>query len=78
MTDTVTIRAEWDDEVDVWVIWSDDVPGLHIEADTFDDILRKAVPAIEDLADFEPGIRALLGRPLDVVAVRHSRLPAAA
>lgn len=74
----VTIRAEWDDEGDVWVISSEDVPGLAIEADTYDDILRKAIPAIEDLADFDPDIAALLGRPLDVVAVRHTRLEAVA
>lgn len=72
MTDTVTIRAEWDDEAAVWVVTSADVPGLVVEADTYDEIERKALLVIEDLADFEPDIAALLGHPLDIVAVRHA------
>ena len=75
--DVVTIRAEWDDEAEVWVIWSDDVPGLHVEADTYEDIARKALPAIEDLADFDPTIAALLGRPMEVVAIRRAPMRAA-
>lgn len=78
MTDTVTVRAEWDDEASVWVIWSDDVPGLHVEADRYDDIERKALLVIEDLAQYEPDIAALLGRLLDIVAVRHARVRAVA
>ena len=31
---TVTVKAEWDDEAQVWYVKKSNLPGLHIEADT--------------------------------------------
>ncbi len=43
------IRAEWDDEAEVWVATSDDVPGLATEADTAEALqvkLRTLIPEL--------------------------------
>lgn len=32
----ITVRAAWDDDAQVWVATSDDVPGLIVEAETTD------------------------------------------
>ncbi len=43
------IRAEWDEEVRVWVATSDDVPGLATEADTMEGLIEKLKVMIPDL-----------------------------
>jgi len=43
------VRAEWDDDAEVWVATSDDVPGLVTEAATIealDEKLRVMVPEL--------------------------------
>ena len=43
------VRAEWDDEAEVWIATSDDVPGLVAEADTAEALLSKLrglIPAL--------------------------------
>ena len=43
------VRAEWDEEVAVWVATSDDVPGLVTEAQTLEALdmkLRSLVPEL--------------------------------
>jgi Domain of unknown function (DUF1902) len=47
----IIIRAEWDDEAQVWVATSDDI-GLVTEADSLE-ILRAKVPAM--IADLLQG-----------------------
>lgn len=73
----VRVEAEWDDDARVWSIRSDDVPGLNIEADDYPQIEPKAVAAISDLAEHSPHIAALIGQPLDIHTLRHSRLAVA-
>lgn len=67
----VTVGADWDDEAQVWVISSDDVPGLHLEADRYDDIEGKVSAGVSDLAEHDPEIARLSGRPLGISATRH-------
>lgn len=43
------IRAEWDEEVKVWVATSDDVPGLATEADTMEELIEKLKVMIPEL-----------------------------
>ena len=43
------IRAEWDDEAEVWVATSDDVPGLATEADTQEQLIAKLKILIPEL-----------------------------
>jgi predicted RNase H-like HicB family nuclease len=35
------VRAEWDDEAEVWVATSDEVPGLVTGADTLEELIQK-------------------------------------
>jgi len=43
------ITAEWDEEAQVWVASSDDVPGLATGADTFEDLIAKLKIVIPEL-----------------------------
>ena len=45
------IHAEWDDEVQVWVATSDDVPGLATEADTQEQLIAKLKTLIPELLE---------------------------
>ena len=45
------IRAEWDDEAQVWVATSDDVPGLVTEEDTLEALIRKLKIVIPELLE---------------------------
>ena len=45
------IRAEWDDEADVWVATSDDVPGLATEAETIEALSAKLQTMVPELLD---------------------------
>lgn len=51
MTKVLFIRAEWDDEVGVWVATSDDVPGLATEADTLEALSAKLDVMVPELLD---------------------------
>ena len=43
------IRAEWDEDVKVWVATSDDVPGLATEGDTLETLIEKLKGLIPEL-----------------------------
>ena len=45
------IHAEWDDEARVWYATSEDVPGLCVEASTFDDLVEIATGLTPDLLE---------------------------
>lgn len=45
------IRAEWDEEADVWVATSDDVPGLATEATTLEALSTKLETMVPELLD---------------------------
>ena len=45
------VRAEWDEEAEVWVATSDDVPGLVAEADTTEELLAKLHILITELLE---------------------------
>ena len=46
---SIIVRAQWDDEAEVWVATSDDVPGLVAEAPTQDLLLEKLRIMIPEL-----------------------------
>ena len=48
---TITIKAAWDDEAQVWYVKESSLPGLHIEADTPVELYSKLPGAIEDLLE---------------------------
>lgn len=43
------IKMLWDDEADVWVATSDDVPGLVLESGSFDALIERLKVAIPEL-----------------------------
>ena len=45
------IRAEWDDEAQVWVASSDDVPGLATEEKTLEGLIQKLKIMIPELLE---------------------------
>ncbi len=45
------IRAEWDDEANVWVATSDDVPGLATEEKTVEGLIQKLKIMIPELLE---------------------------
>ncbi len=59
MNKVLFIRAEWDDEANVWVATSDDVPGLATEADSMEELsakLRIMVPELLDANGYPDGV----------------------
>lgn len=50
------IRAEWDDEAQVWVATSDDVPGLATEAPTIEALVERLRAIIRELMELNRGI----------------------
>lgn len=51
MEKILQVHAFWDDEAQVWVAESDDVPGLVAEADTTEALLEKLKILIPELLD---------------------------
>lgn len=45
------IKVEWDEEGQVWVASSDDVPGLATGADTFEDLVEKLRVVVPELLE---------------------------
>ena len=45
------VHATWDDEAKVWVVTSDDVPGLATEAPSLDVLIPKLKVMIPELLD---------------------------
>ncbi len=45
------VHAIWDDEAQVWVATSEDVPGLATEAPSWDKLIPKLKAMIPDLLD---------------------------
>jgi len=43
------VRAFWDDEAKVWCGRSDDIPGLVVEADDYDQLTAAIFEAVSDL-----------------------------
>ena len=63
------IHAEWDDEAQVWVATSDDVPGLATEADTQEQLIAKLKTLIPELLEAN-GIDAGAAVPFELLTRR--------
>jgi predicted RNase H-like HicB family nuclease len=51
MSASLIVRALWDDEAQVWVATSDDVPGLATEAEDMGALVEKLKSMIPELLD---------------------------
>ncbi len=71
------VRAVWDEEAEVWVATSDDVPGLVTEAETFEDLSRKVSELVPELLEANgvlPEGDEGMELPISIVAERMQRL----
>jgi predicted RNase H-like HicB family nuclease len=46
-----TIIFFWDDEAAVWIAESEDLPGLILESDSFDNLVEKVKKAVPELLE---------------------------
>ena len=51
------INMLWDDEADVWVATSDDVPGLVLESGSLDALIERVKTAVPELIDLNLGLK---------------------
>ncbi len=64
----VVITVRWDAEDQVWYGWSDQVPGLILEHEHFDELVAAALDVAPDLIDANaPDLRGL---PIHIAADR--------
>jgi hypothetical protein len=59
MNHVIVVRADWDQEAEVWVATTSDLPGLVTEAPSIEALRRKLPGMILDLLEDEP-------RPIEV------------
>jgi predicted RNase H-like HicB family nuclease len=48
-----SITLTWDDEASVWIAESDDIPGLILESESFDELIVRVKIAVPDLLELE-------------------------
>lgn len=71
--------ATWDPDAQVWTATSPDVPGLVVESDTLEDLVKEAKAIVPDLLELNCGVKGPADISL-VVSVRreeHLIIPAA-
>jgi hypothetical protein len=66
----IIIRAEWDDEAQVWVATSDDI-GLVTEAESLESLRAKVPAMIADLLQDSPITHEI---PVEIIAHSHTRV----
>lgn len=65
------VRAEWDQEAEVWVATSDDVPGLATEAETLELLSTKLNTMIPELLEAN-GVTQSAEVPFELLARRFA------
>lgn len=66
------INFTWDNETDVWIATSDDIPGLVLESGSFDALLERTRFAVPELLALNtPGAQPLS---LTFVSKRQERM----
>jgi hypothetical protein len=71
----ILVRAEWDDEAQVWVATSEHVPGLCVEAETHEALQPKVLAAIRDLLEFNGDGFEGAEIPVNIMSERLARIP---
>jgi hypothetical protein len=64
----VTVKATFDPDASIWYVAESSLPGLNIEAETFDALIAKLPGAIEDLIEASQGGSAAAKVPVELVA----------
>lgn len=74
---SIIVKAEWDNEAEVWVASSNDIDGLALEAATMEVLLKKIPGALCDLLElngFDNG-SDMPDIPYHVMASQVGRIP---
>lgn len=66
------VKLTWDDEADVWIATSADIPGLVLESGSFDALLERVRFAVPELLSLNETVKTPLG--LTFVSERHERI----
>jgi len=64
----ITVKAALDPEASVWYVAESSLPGLNIEAESFDALVAKLPGAIEDLIEAADGGSGRRNVPVELVA----------
>lgn len=72
LCDEYSVNILWDEEVSVWIATSDDVHGLVLEDESFDNLIRRVRLAVPELLAFEKPVEDDIS--LDLVVHRKERL----
>jgi len=76
----IFIRAEWDEEANMWVATSDDIPGLATEAETIENLVEKLKIIVPELLEangitYEKELSLeILSRRFELIHVDNERL----
>jgi hypothetical protein len=76
MTNVIVVRAAWDQDAQVWVAQSSDLPGLVTEASSLDELGEKLPGLIQDLLDDNDNAEVEI--PVEVIATFSQRVRARA
>ena len=66
------VKFTWDNEADVWIATSDDIPGLVLESGSFDALLERTRFAVPELLELNSDNNAPLS--LTFKSERHERI----
>ena len=66
------VNLTWDNEADVWIAASDDIPGLVLESGSFDALIERVRYAVPELLDLNNDEQSSLY--LTFLSTRHERL----
>jgi predicted RNase H-like HicB family nuclease len=76
MSRLIVVRATWDDEVNMWVAESPDLPGLITEAESLNALDEKLPGLIQDLLECDDD-NDPIEVPIEVIASYSKRLQVA-
>lgn len=72
--DVLVVRADWDEEAQVWVATTTDIEGLATEAATLEELRAKVLTMIAELIELN-GLRSNLPEiPIHIMAGQTARI----
>ncbi len=69
----IVVKAAFDDDSGVWFVEHSEVPGLNVEAETFDELVRQVPLAIADLIREGAAPGHLEDVPIELIAHASAR-----
>jgi len=72
---SIIVRADWDDEAQVWVASSSDIDGLATEASTLEELRAKVLIMVVELMELNGEQSDLAEIPVHIMAQQIARVP---